>query len=440
MKNSKPTIAIVGGTLWGNRGAEAMLVTTIGQIRKQFPDARFKVFSYYPARDAQLCQDAAIELLDYRPLTLGLKVLPLVMLCGLLKLLRIRMPRFLLGKQISALQQCDVLLDVGGITFCDGREIFLLYNVLSLLPAFVLHVPVVKMSQALGPFKNPINRFLASRILPKCHHVFARGQITAGHLRELGLPRHLWSEASDIAFVFEEELSLTTENALQVEELDREIASRSCQKQVVSIVPSSLVFKKSPAYVDLLTGLVRQLLAADVYVVLLPNATRADSDQGRNNDLVVIRQVLQALQENCPSDIEKLSAVTFDVNTESIRRLMRFSDLVVTSRFHGMVAALSAAIPVVVIGWSHKYGEVLADFEFEQFSFDHASTGTEIIPTVLELLQVPELRQTLSGNLAQVKESSQSQFDFVGKMLANPRLSPADDAAADPRERVLCES
>ena len=30
---SEPTIAITGATLWGNRGAEAMLVTAIGQVR-----------------------------------------------------------------------------------------------------------------------------------------------------------------------------------------------------------------------------------------------------------------------------------------------------------------------------------------------------------------------------------------------------------------------
>ena len=55
------TIAIVGGTLWGNRGAEAMLVTTIGRIRRRHPDARFMVFSYYPEKDACLCSDSTIE-------------------------------------------------------------------------------------------------------------------------------------------------------------------------------------------------------------------------------------------------------------------------------------------------------------------------------------------------------------------------------------------
>lgn len=40
------TIGISGATVWGNRGAEAMLVTTVGQVRERYPDARFYLFSY----------------------------------------------------------------------------------------------------------------------------------------------------------------------------------------------------------------------------------------------------------------------------------------------------------------------------------------------------------------------------------------------------------
>ena len=52
----EPVISIIGGTIWGNRGAESMLVTVIGQLRASFPNARFNVFSYYPAKDRELDQ------------------------------------------------------------------------------------------------------------------------------------------------------------------------------------------------------------------------------------------------------------------------------------------------------------------------------------------------------------------------------------------------
>ena len=35
---------------------------------------------------------------------------------------------------------------------------------------------------------------------------------------------------------------------------------------------------------------------------------------------------------------------------------------IVTSRFHAMISALVERTPLLVVGWSHKYGEVLAQF------------------------------------------------------------------------------
>ena len=82
------SVAIVGGTLWGNRGAEAMLVTTIGKIREQFPASRIMVFSYYPKHDRELCKERSIEFYDYRPLSIGLKVVPLAMIASLFSLVK----------------------------------------------------------------------------------------------------------------------------------------------------------------------------------------------------------------------------------------------------------------------------------------------------------------------------------------------------------------
>ena len=32
-----PVVSIIGGTIWGNRGAESMLVTVIGKLREMSP-------------------------------------------------------------------------------------------------------------------------------------------------------------------------------------------------------------------------------------------------------------------------------------------------------------------------------------------------------------------------------------------------------------------
>ena len=240
------------------------------------------------------------------------------------------------------MRQADVLCDIGGITFCDGREIFLLYNVLSILPAMLLKVPVVKLSQAMGPFNGRINRFLASNILPRCHQIFARGDVTVEYLQTLGLARDRWQNAADVAFGYDESFSLTQENRLAIERLTKGYRHRPSRgHQTVALVPSSLVMKKNPAYVSRLVSLIRDLDAAGHDVLLLPNATRAGTGKARNNDLEVIQRIVDELSFASPDTLKRVHHVDFDMNTAGIRGLMSFADLVVTSRFHGMVAALA---------------------------------------------------------------------------------------------------
>ncbi|WP_154096191.1 polysaccharide pyruvyl transferase family protein [Microbacterium testaceum] len=45
-----------------------------------------------------------------------------------------------------------------------------------------------------------------------------------------------------------------------------------------------------------------------------------------------------------------------------LKRVLSDARIVVASRFHALVSALSSRTPVVALGWSHKYAELLEDF------------------------------------------------------------------------------
>ena len=63
-------IAIIGGSIWGNRGASAMLETTIHKLRDSAPTAQIYVFTPYPEKDSSLSIDSSLEFFDSRPLAL----------------------------------------------------------------------------------------------------------------------------------------------------------------------------------------------------------------------------------------------------------------------------------------------------------------------------------------------------------------------------------
>jgi polysaccharide pyruvyl transferase WcaK-like protein len=104
-----------------------------------------------------------------------------------------------------------VLYDIGGITFAE-RGAIILFNIFTLWPAMLLGIPVIKLSQAMGPFKSFTNRSAAKIFLNRSKKLYARGEITASHLQDLKLKKPEIQLAADIAFAYKPEFSLTDEN------------------------------------------------------------------------------------------------------------------------------------------------------------------------------------------------------------------------------------
>jgi polysaccharide pyruvyl transferase WcaK-like protein len=112
--------------------------------------------------------------------------------------------------------------------------------------------------------------------------------------------------------------------------------------------------------------------------------------------------------------------VDFDLNTRSIRALIDGSSLVITSRFHAMVAGLALGIPTMVIGWSHKYDEVLESFGSSDYAIDFSEADERLIPMAFDLLENgDEVRRKISTVLPGVIEASRAQFEVVNELSAS---------------------
>lgn len=84
--------ALMGGSVWGNRGAEAMLMTVIAKIRKFDPEAIFNVYTIYPQKDKLLVEDSRIRFLSGEPLSVALVHFPFALLSAPFRLLKNKNP------------------------------------------------------------------------------------------------------------------------------------------------------------------------------------------------------------------------------------------------------------------------------------------------------------------------------------------------------------
>jgi coenzyme F420-reducing hydrogenase beta subunit/polysaccharide pyruvyl transferase WcaK-like protein len=406
------SIGIIGGSIWGNRGAESMLVTTIGKLKERYPEADFKVFSIYPKKDRELITDPRIQVLSSKPLSLLLLFLPFSILAWLLKKIGINV---WLPASVRRLRECAVLYDIGGITFAE-RGMVLFYNVLTLWPAILLGIPVVKLSQAVGPFNSPVNRQLARIFISRCQKVYPRGEFSAKYLAELEHKPEPSKVSTDIAFLYRPEYSLSCENPDKVEKLvDRLSTLQSQDKKIIIFSPSTVVLKKmsSPRYEQLIVNVIRKIDQSDYYYLFLPNSNRAGSENLQNNDIQVNERIRRFTEKQIPESLRyRMEWIDWDINTKGIQEIMREADLVVTSRFHSMISALSLSIPIYVIGWGHKYLEILQLFQMEDFICDYSKAEPDrICDALTQLLENKNsVQKQINRNLPAVKESSNLQF------------------------------
>jgi colanic acid/amylovoran biosynthesis protein len=405
-----PHVTIIGSALSGNKGASAMLESSIQTLSARVPGIRFTLLSMYPTEDKAQNVYPNLEIISAKPRQLGININTLGLLYRVLPPLRplIRSR----SKAISALVSSQALLDQGGITFTDGREKFLLYNVASILPAIFVRTPVFKCAQAVGPFENPVNRWAAKRFLPKASTLVTRGAITHAYAEGLGLT-NLFAGA-DYAFSLELD---GTEEAAAAQQFDLGFFDSGT---VVGLSPSVVVQKKVEArggdYVAQMAAFVDHLTATGRKVLLVPHSARTGTDKTHNNDLPLCSEIFARVAQ-------KPSVLFLDreLPSQVLRYLIGRCDFFVASRFHAMVSSLAMSVPTLVIGWSHKYKEVLEMFDLDAWAFGHDKLELDyLVERFDELVSAKKaVAASLKKNLPAVKKKSLAQADLIAELVTS---------------------
>ncbi len=405
-----------------------MLETVIGRIRGDFPDTRFCVYTYFPEEDRKAVLDETIILHSGTPWKLCV-LFPLVLIVGICRRLWLSAGVRNMPASVADLVCSKVLLDISGVSFMDSRLKILPYDVLIILLGVVTGVPVVKLSQALGPMEKNLTRWSAKIWLPRCRVIFARGRQTALFLKSIDPSTIHMDSAADLCFCYQPAYSLTAQDSgalgALVEKLNQ---ARQKKKIIVGICPSSVIAAKlkkesgqMETYILFLIELAVWLIEQEYAVLFFPNATRAGRmREWRNNDLPIIRMVEAGICQRLSGAFrQNVMSVSFDINAAGIRSLITLTDACVVSRFHAMVGALDLTVPVLVLGWSHKYLEVMESFGQAARVIDYQSYQNEDIIACLEnlLAERRHIQKTIARKLPLVKEQAMRQFEFLDRLI-----------------------
>lgn len=414
-------ILIIGANLC-NRGAESMLLTLISSIQLEIKEASFRVWSY--SRDDKKRSGPVIHSepngirvkfeLAHNHKTVGLLILQGLLFLAPFRLVSRLAMRF--STFIGDVDQADAVIDISGFALTGDRPWWrhLIY-LLESRTAHACNTPFLAMTQSFGPFRNHWQKRMARMALASAGMISARGAMSARYLETIGL-----SEGRD--FLIAPDMTYLFEPA--PEPSARELLRQSARPRI-AVIPNTNVYHRSVgqpggknsdnSYVTTMRELCHSAITEHgCQIVFIPH----EVDSSRFDDLA-----LAAIIRDDPT-IEANSIVLDDsLPASTIKSAIIQCDAVITSRYHGMIAALSGAVPAFVPGWADKYEESAAMAGSSEFAFNFSqSDPNSLVQHFTRFWEArTDIRQTLVERLPRNRANAKRAIDVMIEYLSCPK-------------------
>lgn len=386
-------VALIGARLNANLGGPSLLLSSIKAIRNYDENAVIKYLT--PAgeieRDNKLADLYGVEVLPMEEnfLTLG----------GLIYRLFHWFPFHGHRKSHYALKDADVIIDVWGIMFTDflGKNTLInrVREGLRLALGRIYKTPMVKATSAMGPFELKWNKRLASFYLKYCvDAVITRDEKSFTEVQNIGINSNLYI-APDTAFL------------LPAEQMPPVFDDQTYDNVLISVSHQARSrANDNEFYVNTFSTFIKNIITRyNANVTLLPNAVVAEDDD------LKIAQAIGKLVDSEQCQVFNPIALS----AMQIKGLISQATVVVASRYHTVIAALSLGKPTITVGWHHKYKGVLGLFGLGEWDIPVNTLELDLLQTKFDKLwdERVELSAIIEKKLPAIKAEINSTFALV---------------------------
>ncbi|MFO7895305.1 MAG: polysaccharide pyruvyl transferase family protein [Candidatus Cloacimonadales bacterium] len=397
------TILISEADVVGNKGAVAMLELLIKHLRRELGDLNFIVTSLH--RDFHP-SDPQIKLINTNGQAFDL-ALAKAWSIWLLQKIGLQPKWLMRDKILQNYLQADLIISASGISFNEDFGLIQLYHYSKYIqiPLF-LGKPIIKFTQTLGPFNSRYNLALSKALLPNINFIFARGNLTAENLMKIGVEKNV-KKFPDIAFTLPIVSSEKTEEILQ----------KYQGYKIVCISPNIVCqrLETKMQYLPSLVELCRNILQKypEIKLMLLPH-TIAPETAGKEDDL----SICQAIYSRLPQERVSLETEP-SLSPSETKALIAASDFLVASRFHAIIAGVSAAVPTISLGWHWKYRETMQWLAMDDLLLQYWELTPQKLWEIFQnkYAQRDQLHQHLQEKIPQLKAQALESIQQICEVL-----------------------
>lgn len=406
-------VLLCGACFAGNRGGEAMYETFIEQIGRYDASTQIVVLTKYPKDEIPICQKRGYEVHTFTTINRIFIGLPFWLLGSLLKVFHL--PHMWMAcETIKQYYNCDILVDFSGISFSDFRGFLdLIINSTWFFPAFVSGIPIIKMSQSLGPYNKITNRIIAKYCLKRMNTVIARGESSYRTTKEL------LNNQTDIYNLPDVAMCLSPANDNICDSILEKLGLKG--KKFIVMAPSVVVNGRYGAekYQQLYEKIVKTVVSiSGLPIVFIPHTrhlSEAVAVDSASDDITVCRAIMarSALKDVDIRLIEK------EYNCRELKAVIARAEYAIGSRYHFLIGAMSSGIPSIALGWGYKYEEMFELFDMKEFAFECNTFDEKVILKKVKNLAASYevLGQKIKQRLPEIKAKSEKNVQLAIKLL-----------------------
>lgn len=379
----------IGGAGYGNKGAELMLLAILDRLRTSLPEARFVVASSAGPYEWRAKQGLFQKFDAQRAGRLG----------WFIELLMHRGYRGRYG--LVKEDEVDVLLDASGFAYGDAwKPEWVEGGAQGVTRAKAAHQKVILLPQAFGPFNEGRIRRAAHSIFENADLIYARDPKSYRYVAEL---------------LTQDEVKTKLRQAPDFTNLLQGVVPRDWKEngRRVAVIPNAKMLthgsrEQKKAYVPFLCQCIEEVEANGYtpFVLLHEEGDRSLAQE-------VCEASGPALEVICEADPLKLKGI---IGT---------CPFAVSSRFHGLVNALSQGVPAVATGWSHKYRHLMKQYRVGHLLVDpYGQTGKarQAIRSFATDEKRSDLSDTIESAAAELRAETEAMWDGVEGLIRGEEL------------------
>ncbi len=413
---------IVGADLSYNKGGPALFAGCVSTLKENIPDIVITFLSTGGKIDIELKDKYNVNIIGINLNKMIFHIIPKLIIIYIISCFYY--PKKVKDEAIQAIIDADVYIDISGIIFSDYMNIRAWFkHSMRLLPGILARKKLVKYPHASGPHKNRLNRLMVKYFMNKVDLIITRGRLSKNYYLKTGIKKNIFVKP-DIAF------SMKSADEKMIDKImkDENIPNT---KFLIGLSISKVMYlkmkkiKNNDRYEKILVNLINHIIEkTNATILLVPHSSVVcqknkekqliNFTKSTEDDIWVSRLVKNELQNK-----SNICIISDSYSPEELKGVISRCDVFISSRFHAMIASLGSIVPTMVIGWSHKYYEIMEMFNQQKFVVVDENITQKIVNKMFDRLWMDKenIRNEIGRRLPDIINDVQKTGNLVYQLV-----------------------